>query len=600
MDLRNLSEQIIQKKREMERMSALWLLTEKNLKNLIRAKGSALIVIFAPLLIILILGLSFNTTSKYGLNIGIYAPTETAEVTKLIDGLKEQEFTVAKYENIDKCVEDIKRAVMHTCLDLPSSLKVESNKQIEIKYYVDQSKINLVWMVQQTLAQKFTVQEQQLSESLSKDILTRLSETQTKLNTEKTKIASTKQKNSDAVKSTEGVKADLATIDFTTPTTTYNAAVVDVFKTEIATRLSNTSQAIVETKATLAKINTTSAEKKKVEILLTKVDEAVSVASAFLDSGGPGSLQEVSALIAVLQSDVDATKIKLTAAAEKVKTNNENLDGVKLTIGESIALLEGTQAVLEQIHTNLQSQKVTDAAVVAQPLVMKIETVSAEKTYLSYLFPVLLTLVIMFSSLLLGTSLVMMEKNSPAFFRNFFLPIRKITFILSIYLTNVILILIQVIIILGLALIFIPNILELLPMLGLVLFLAASIFTFLGMVIGYVYTSEETGVLASISLGSLLLFISGTILPIEGTSITVRNIISFSPFVIVERLIREVMIFNAGFELLWIDLLLLLGYTLVLFLVILAAESVLHKHLLERFLNHHHKIHRQNQKMGKI
>ena len=67
-----------------------------------------------------------------------------------------------------------------------------------------------------------------------------------------------------------------------------------------------------------------------------------------------------------------------------------------------------------------------------------------------------------------------------------------------------------------------------------------------------------------------------------------------------ERLIREVMIFNAGFELLWIDLLLLLGYTLVLFLVILAAESVLHKHLLERFLNHHHKIHRQNQKMGKI
>ena len=78
-------------------MSALWLLTEKNLKNLIRAKGSALIVIFAPLLIILILGLSFNTTSKYGLNIGIYAPTETAEVTKLIEGLKEQEFTVAKY-----------------------------------------------------------------------------------------------------------------------------------------------------------------------------------------------------------------------------------------------------------------------------------------------------------------------------------------------------------------------------------------------------------------------------------------------------------------------------------------------------------------------
>ncbi len=581
-------------------MAALWLLTQKNLKNLIRSKGSALIVIFAPLLMILILGLSFNTTSKYGLNIGIFSVAETPEVAALIESLKEQEFTVAKYETIDKCVEDIKRAVMHTCLDLPVSLKVDSNKQAEIKYYVDQSKINLVWMVQQTLAQKFEVQEQQLSESLSKDILTKLSETQAKINAEKARVGTTKEKNNAAVKGTEGVKADLGTIDFTIPTTTYNTAVVDVFKTEISMRLSNTSQAIVDAKAMLAKMNTTSAEKKKVEVMLAKVDEAIQGTTGFLNAGGPGSLQEVSALMGVLQSDIESTKAKLNAAAEKIKTNNGNLDSVKLTISESITLLEGTQATLDQINTNLQSQKVTDAKVVAQPLVTTIETVSAEKTYLNYLFPVLLTLVIMFSSLLLGTSLVMMEKNSPAFFRNFFLPIRKVTFILSIYLTNVILILIQVVIILGLALVFLPDILNLLPMMALILFLAASIFTFLGMVIGYIYTSEETGVLASISLGSLLLFVSGTIFPIEGTSAMVRSVIEFSPFVITERLIREVLIFNAAFDLLWVDLLLLLGYTLVLFLVILAAESVLHKHLLERFLNHHHKIHRQNEKMGKI
>ena len=54
-------------------MNTLWLLTKKNLRLLIRAKGSALIVVFAPLLIILILGLSFNNASKYGLNIGVYS-----------------------------------------------------------------------------------------------------------------------------------------------------------------------------------------------------------------------------------------------------------------------------------------------------------------------------------------------------------------------------------------------------------------------------------------------------------------------------------------------------------------------------------------------
>lgn len=358
-------------------MAALWLLTQKNLKNLIRSKGSALVVIFAPLLIILILGLSFDTTSKYGLNIGIYTPSETPEVTALINSLKEQEFTVAEYSSIDKCVEDIKRAVMHTCLDLPASLKVDSNKQIEIKYYVDQSKINLVWVVQQTLAQKFNAQEQQLSESLSKDILTKLSDTQNKVDAEKVKVSSTRGKNSAAAKGTESVKTELGSIDFTTPTTTYNLAAVEAFKTEIGTRLTTTAQTVTETKATLAKFNATSVEKKKVEAMLTKVDEALLSATSLLNEGGTGSLQEVSMLVGTLQTDVESTKAKLNAASEKIKTNSGNLDTVKSTISESIVLLEGTQATLDQINDNLQSQKVTDAKVVAQPITTKIEMVSA-------------------------------------------------------------------------------------------------------------------------------------------------------------------------------------------------------------------------------
>src|SRR3989339_1349681 len=133
MDLRNLSEQIIQKKREMERMSALWLLTEKNLKNLIRAKGSALIVIFAPLLIILILGLSFNTTSQFGLNIGVHSSSFTEDVTEFMDILKEEEFKIIKYEStLDECIEDIKNGFTHTCIEVPESFAIDGNTPKEI------------------------------------------------------------------------------------------------------------------------------------------------------------------------------------------------------------------------------------------------------------------------------------------------------------------------------------------------------------------------------------------------------------------------------------------------------------------------------------
>jgi len=37
--------------------------------------------------------------------------------------------------------------------------------------------------------------------------------------------------------------------------------------------------------------------------------------------------------------------------------------------------------------------------------------------------------------------------------------------------------------------------------------------------------------------------------------------------------------------------LILLGYAVVLFLVILIAESLLHQHLVNRFLSRHHKVH---------
>ncbi len=202
----------------------------------------------------------------------------------------------------------------------------------------------------------------------------------------------------------------------------------------------------------------------------------------------------------------------------------------------------------------------------------------------------------MFSSLLLGTTLVMMEKNSPAFLRNFFMPIRKTTFVISTYLTNVILIVIQLMVILGISLFFLDNLLGVLPLVVLILFLAASVFTFLGMVLGYIFTSEETGVLASISLGSLMLFLSGVIIPLENVSVVLRNIAIFNPFVIAEKLVREVFIFNASLETIWVDLLILVGYTVILFLVILMAESILHEHLINRFLRQHHHMHKPEEK----
>jgi ABC-type multidrug transport system permease subunit len=314
-----------------------------------------------------------------------------------------------------------------------------------------------------------------------------------------------------------------------------------------------------------------------------------------LENGTTG----VTGIITKLQEDLDVTRTKLTDAGTAITNSNSNLETISTTLQDAIQSLDSVNSALGEAINVMQTQSDTNAQTVANPLITTITPVTEKSTYLNYLFPTLLILVIMFGSLLLGTTLVMTEKNSPAFLRNFFLPIKKVTFVMSTYITSIILTVIQIIVILGISLIFLPDAISSFPALALILFLTASIFSFLGMIIGYAFTSDETGILASVSLGSLLLFFSGSILPLEAASSAVRGIIQFNPFVIAERLVRGFLLFDASFSLVWMDILILVGYVIVLFFTILVLESLLHKHLVYRFMKHHHKRHKAKDKMTK-
>lgn len=563
-------------------MQSLWLLTQKNLRLLLRAKASALIVIFAPLLIILLLGLSYNASDKYGLKIGVYAPSESEDVQSFVTLLQEEEYEIIKYVGAkEECVDDVRRGLINTCIFLPESLKIEDNTQKEITFYLDPTKINLVWMIQETVKSKFNLKSAEISQTLSQDLLTRLSDTNTKLNSKKTDLDTIKSKAGTASSSTESAKSGLSGLDLTAPASTYDISIL----TNVTADLDTATKSINSALSAVSSANITSGK----TAITTPLNEALSKLKGINDNvNGASGLANI---ISSLQTDLELARTKLTTASSAVEQTNTNLVAVSTALAEGVGALDSLQAGLNEITANLEAQKVTQAGTISSPLVMKIETVSEKGTFLNYLFPAILVLVVMFSSLLLGTTLVMMEKNSPAFLRNFFLPISKTTFIISTYLTNLILIIFQIVIILGLSLFFLDNALLALPAMALILFLAASVFTFLGMLIGYVFVSEETGVLASISVGSIFLFISGVILPLEGISSTLRTITSYNPFVIAEKLIREVFIFGTSLSDLWLDLTLLVGYAIVLFLIILVVESILHQHLVHRFLKQHHLKH---------
>ncbi len=571
-------------------MQSLWLLTKKNIRLLLRAKSSALIIVLAPLLLILILGLAYNTSEPAGLVLGVHAPSFTGDVSSFITLLEDNQFTVLRYEqSISPCIEDIKSGAVHTCIALPESLTVESNTAKEITFYLDPSRINLVWMVQETVKSAFNFKAQELSTQLAGNILSALAQAKSSVSAAGTTTASIAEKSTSASGSVDAAQASLGSASLEPLQTSYDASILENATTSLASAADALTTAVqaVDASATLDE-----GEKESLHDLLDHAQNQLDRAKGFVDGGIP-------ALVNNLLLDVSLMQERLRTAVSAIDSSHADLEGASAILQETLSSLAALQSALSSIHSSLDAQQVTDPNTIAIPLVTRIEKVGKESTYLNYTFPTLLVLVIMFTSLLLGTILVMMEKNSPAFMRNFFLPVKKVIFIASTYLTTMLLMAVQIIIILGISLFFLPETAAALPLIVLILFIAASFFIFLGMTVGYLFVSEETGVLASISLGSLFLFLSGVVLPIEALSPTVREALSFNPFVLAEGLIREVFIFRSPLTLIWADLLILLGYAFLFFLVVLFIESVLHQMLTHKFMRHHHKVHRQHEKQQK-
>jgi ABC-type multidrug transport system permease subunit len=567
----------------------------KNLKLLIRSRSSALIIILAPLLVILLLGVAFDNANVFGITVGVYSDNYSEDVEKLLGELAEQELQIVKYETEEKCVNDIKQGVSNTCIVFPADLSLNSNEQKQILFHVDQSKLNLVWMVMDTLNDRFGSGAKQISRNLIGVLINKIETSKTELEAKQDSISSLRTQATAAKSGVGDIATELNALDFsydeneTFPTTALQTE-MDGVGQNLSTFLDT-----IESKVTSARNqeNGTSTGNKLDDALV-----AVLAAIEVVEGSTPPSFIHMKATLETLKTNIEGLQSQLIQASQIRESAGPRLDDVNNQLNSGLTNIEDISASFDAIIADIQSIQVTNPEAIAEPFVTEIRPVSAPTTYLNYLFPSLIILVIMFISMLLSTTLVMMEKHSPAYFRNFITPTRNITFTIGTYLTNMLLVIIQLGIILAIAGYFFSA--QITPVFAEVigiLLLAATFFTLWGMGIGYVFTSEETATLATITSGSVFLFISSVIIPLESMPPLVRQIAAYNPFVICERVLREVLLFQPEFNLIQNDLYLLGAYSIVLFGLIIAFQGLLNKHFIQKITYKRHK--RQRQKGGK-
>jgi ABC-2 type transport system permease protein len=581
-------------------MKNLLNIIKKNLRLLIRSKTSALIVVLGPLLIILLAGLAFDNVNTYRLTLGAYSGSYNNLSDSFIYSLARNEFKVLKYPSLDDCVGDVKQGVIHSCLVFSDDFELGNNMKNEISFYVDPSKVNLIGTLLETMSKRVSLRKGELSLNLTEVLVDNLNKIGNLVGQERVTLIELTTQNDEAAQTIEQTAKVVNRMNF-------NLTLTDAEIMNMSNTLDNLSAAVsgmegiandsigeayeyISNVDDLVESSSLSAEEKAsiTSSLVTALNNLDDLEGE-LNSTSFNSSRDLNSLQSITKTVVDSlnsTRENLILAKRDRAMAIVNFQAIDESLNQSLARILKLQNAFNQIDHSIKGIKVTEPGTIVNPVTTTINPVASETSYLNYIFPSLIILIIMFTGILLPSTLIQIEKNSKAFFRNFMAPVSDIVHIIATLATSFLLLAVQVIIVLLIAMIFFSQ-QVFSGILGtiLVLLFSIAVFVSLGMLIGYVFKSEETTLLASISVSSIMLLISDLILPIESMPSYIAFLAEYNPFVICSSLLKKTMLFNLSVGSISGDLFFLLGYGILFFALVFLVEVVSKKQGVKRYID---------------
>jgi ABC-type multidrug transport system permease subunit len=489
----------------------LFNLIMKNYKLMIRSKTSALIFFFGPLLIVFLLGIGFNNSSLNGINIATYSDSYSPLSESLMGNLSDNQFNIIKTNSEDACVNSVKFESNHICLVFPGNMVLDNTGNNNIDIYVDNSRLNLANQITEKLASKVSLKSSELSFGMVSQILGAVDEINKEAVSGATYLEGMENNYKTSKSKVVSTLSDFDTFDLDYSILDMNPALNEVEDVRETENLSDTDVKGI-------------------------IDELNNIKLSY--NSLAGKLDEASSQLGDMESSV-------TSLAGSIDSNKANIDALK--VGNT------------KIKTTINTIKITNVDSIVSPIGTVIKPLSLKKNYLIYTFPTLLVLLIMFVSLLMSSISIIREKKSMAYFRNFITPTFEGWFLIGQFLTDISIIFVQLVIILGVASIFLTDLpWQVYIIGGSILLLLASIFILIGLILGYMFNSEESVTTGAVSVGLVFLLFSNAILPVESLTGFLRGMVFYNPFVLGESILKRLILFETNFSSIFEPLYLLL------------------------------------------
>lgn len=558
-------------------MNSLWQIIRKNLLLLLRSRSSAFVIIFGPLFIILLIGLAFTTPSSYDLVVGYYAPEDSVLMNRFVQNMQASGFLVEGFESVAECTNRMELGSVQSCIVFPEDFRIANNHTNELVFFVDPSRTNFVYQIIESVSSNVGLESTQVSEDLTNDILEVMWSTEEGVDEALAQVIKLKTQFSpldsaidQAASDLEGIDLESQEVQTTDLQGQYKSlmVVMDELREE-SDDLMGDGRSLVNQLQLDAYVHEE----------LSDFNDSLNSFSTFLDDNeqsGQGVEEAFLSSVDDLESSLGDLSEKFSDAGsdrDDVVEQIESLKGMTASLKDG---LDDVKSQLESVNAGIDTLKVTSSDTISRPITTKIEHLTTRSNKLSYMFPYLLMLVVLFIGLLLSGTLVVMEKRSKSSFRTFCTPTSDGMFITGNFLTSFIVLVVQMGLLLGFAYYFLgPSLLGNIKVSLFLLFLGVVFFILLGMALGYLFSTQEAVTMVAISLGSIFLFLSNLILPLETLSEQLRYFTSFNPYVITSEALRKAMLFGTPLAAMQREVIMLIAYSVIIFVVTIVAKNIM-------------------------
>lgn len=562
---------------------------QKNFRILFRVKASLLAMIFGPLLVIFLISMAFNSSAQFQISIGYTAQDNSTLTNDFVSSLK-KEYSLTEFNSVDTCVWELQQSLQHVCIMFPEKFEVKPGQTNNVTFYVDQTRVNIVYAVLASVSEQIGIKSDQLSQGLTQNLIDTLDETSKDIDSNLGSLILIKKNIQSVQDEVKKGSNDLNSIDFNTKDINVDqSSKIDTIQ-DSANDIKRSAQNTVDDGLTLIQtirpgITNTSKISKIDELETSLQDLNKSVNDDYNNT--KKAIDNLEQALTAVQTQVTELQDQFQSAQKDVTSSANSLQSISTQLSTVLDDINVVKQSLELSSNRIGNIEITSSEQIVNPISTNIKTVSSDQNQLLVLFPYVLLLIVMFGGLMLSSTLIVLEKKSRAFFRVFTTPTRDQFYIWTSFFTNFSIVIAQLVVIYVLMkLFFIDLIGKQLLVNASVLVISTALFVMLGMAVGYLMRNQQGANILSISLGSIFLFLSNIVLPLETIAPFLQKVASYNPFVIASEVLRQSIVFQTPITDMYFELGILLAYIIIIFIMITVIHSLAKARFVQRLTKH--------------